>query len=102
MLCAVILERKEAFRRAFFRFLNGSVAGGVSPIPVCLSISPSHGAFDIGRIQFQNQNFETTSASTVEDVLKLGSQGWIEYAVVKISNVEYHCFKKPKRFSSYV
>jgi integrase len=56
----------------------------------------------IGRIEFQSQDFETTSVSTVEDVLKLGSQGWVEYAVVNISNVEYHCFKKPKRFSSYV
>jgi len=55
----------------------------------------------IGKIEFQSQDFETTSVSTVEDVLKLGSQGWIEYSVVKISNVEYHCFKKPKRFSSY-
>jgi hypothetical protein len=56
----------------------------------------------IGRIEFQDKDFETTSVSTVEDVLKLGSQGWVEYAVVKISNVEYHCFKKPKRFSAYV
>ena len=56
----------------------------------------------IGRIEFQSQDFETTSVSTVEDVLKLGSQGWTEYAVVKISNVEYHCFKKPKRFSCYM
>jgi len=45
---------------------------------------------------------ETTSASTVEDILRLGKEGWIEYSVVKVSNVEYHCFKKPKRFSSYV
>ncbi|MGD0071770.1 MAG: tyrosine-type recombinase/integrase [Candidatus Bathyarchaeia archaeon] len=56
----------------------------------------------IGKIQFQSQDFETTSASTVEDILKLGSQGWIEYSVAKINNVEYHCFKKPKRFSTYV
>jgi hypothetical protein len=56
----------------------------------------------IDKIEFQSQDFKTTSASMVEDVLKLGSQGWIEYVVVKINNVEYHCFKKPKRFSSYV
>ena len=56
----------------------------------------------IGKIEFQSQDFETTSVPTVEDVLRLGSEGWVEYAVVKISNVEYHCFKKPKRFSSYV
>jgi len=55
----------------------------------------------IGRIEFQNQDFETTSAATVEDILRLGKEGWIEYSVVKINNVEHHCFKKPKRFSSY-
>jgi len=56
----------------------------------------------IGKIEFANQDFETTSASTVEDILRLGKEGWIEYSVVKINNVEFHCFKKPKRFSSYV
>ncbi len=56
----------------------------------------------IGKINFQNQDFETTSASTVEDILRLGKEGWIEYSVISISNVEHHCFKKPKRFSSYV
>jgi integrase len=55
----------------------------------------------IGKIDFQESDFETTSASTVEDILKLGSEGWQEYSVVKINNIEYHCFKKPKRFSQY-
>jgi integrase len=50
----------------------------------------------IGKIQFKSDEFETTRA------LKLGQEGWVEYSVVKINNVEYHCFKKPKRFSSYV
>jgi hypothetical protein len=35
-------------------------------------------------------------------MLRLGKEGWVEYSVVKINNIEYHCFKKPKRFSSYV
>ncbi len=56
----------------------------------------------IGRIEFADKAFETTSATTVEDILRLGKEGWIEYSVIKISNVEHHCFKKPKRFSSYV
>jgi integrase len=56
----------------------------------------------IGKIQFKSDDFETTSATTVEDILRLGKEGWIEYSVVKINNIEYHCFKKPKRFSSYV
>lgn len=56
----------------------------------------------IGRIEFKDQDFETTSASTVEDILRLGKEGWLEYSVIKINNVEHHCFKKPKRFSSFV
>ncbi len=56
----------------------------------------------IGKIEFQSQDFETTSVTTVEDVLRLGKEGWIEYSVIKINNVEHHCFKKPKRFSAYV
>lgn len=56
----------------------------------------------IGKINFKDSDFETTSATTVEDILKLGKEGWIEYSVAKINNVEYHCFKKPKRFSSCV
>jgi integrase len=56
----------------------------------------------IGKIQFKSDDFETTSATTVEDILKLGKEGWVEYSVAKINNTEYHCFKKPKRFSSYV
>ena len=56
----------------------------------------------IGKINFKSDDFETTSATTVEDILRLGKEGWVEYSVAKINNVEYHCFKKPKRFSSYV
>jgi len=56
----------------------------------------------IGRIEFKDNDFETTSAATVEDILRLGKEGWIEYLVIKINNVEHHCFKKPKRCSSYV
>jgi hypothetical protein len=56
----------------------------------------------IGKINFQSQDFETTSATTVEDILRLGKEGWTEYSVIKINGIEHHCFKKPKRFSSYV
>jgi hypothetical protein len=56
----------------------------------------------MGKINFKTQDYETTSAATVKDILRLGKEGWIEYSVVKINNVEHHCFKKPKRFSSYI
>lgn len=55
----------------------------------------------IGRIEFKDTDFETTSATTVEDILRLGKEGWIKYDVVTISNVEYHCYRRPKRFNSY-
>jgi hypothetical protein len=41
----------------------------------------------IGKIQFKSNDFETTSATTVEDILKLGKEGWIEYSVAKINNI---------------
>lgn len=56
----------------------------------------------IGRIEFKDSDLETTSATTLEDILRLGKEGWVEYSVPKIGNVEYHCFKKPKRFRSYI
>jgi Integrase len=56
----------------------------------------------IGKINFQNLDYETTSATTVEDILRLGKEGWQEYSVAKINGIEHHCFKKPKRFSNYV
>ena len=55
----------------------------------------------IGKIDFQENDFETTSATTVQEILKLGSEGWVEYSKVVINSIEYHCFKKPKRFSQY-
>lgn len=55
----------------------------------------------IGRINFKDDQFETTQATTVEEILKLGSAGWIEYSIVKANGLEIHCFKKPKRFANY-
>jgi integrase/rubredoxin len=55
----------------------------------------------IGLINFKDDQFETATANTVEDILKLGAAGWIEYSVIKIGSNEIHCFKKPKRFSNY-
>lgn len=52
-------------------------------------------------LEFKNDDYETTSAVTLEDILKLGQAGWIEYSVLKTNSVEYHCFKKPKRFGNH-
>ena len=55
----------------------------------------------IGKIDFKTDDFETTSATTLDDILRLGSSGWMEYSVAHINGQEIHCFKKPKRFMSH-
>jgi len=56
----------------------------------------------IGKIDFKTDDFDTTSATKLEDILRLGSSGWIEYSVVHVNGEEIHCFKNPKRFMSNV
>lgn len=56
----------------------------------------------IGKIDLKTDDFETTSATTLEDILRPGSLGWIEYSVAHINGAEIRCFKKPKRFMANV
>lgn len=56
----------------------------------------------IGMIQFKDDQFETTTATTVEEILKLGQAGWIKYDELAINETTIHCYRKPKRFSNYV
>jgi integrase len=56
----------------------------------------------IGKIDFKTEDFDTTSATSLEDILRLGSSGWTEYSIAHINGQEIHCFKKPKRFQSNV
>ena len=51
-------------------------------------------------IDFKTEDFDTTSATKLEDILRLGSSGWSEYLIVHVNGEEIHCFKKPKRFMS--
>jgi integrase len=56
----------------------------------------------IGMIQFKDDQFETTTATTVEEILKLGQAGWVKYDELRIGENTVHCYKKPKRFSNYI
>jgi integrase len=56
----------------------------------------------IGMIQFKEDQFETTTATTIEEIMKLGQAGWVKYDEVAINASTIHCYKKPKRFSNYV
>jgi len=56
----------------------------------------------IGMIQFKDDQFETATATTIEEIQKLGQAGWTKYDEITVSGVQMHFYKKPKRFSNYV
>ncbi len=46
------------------------------------------------------EDFDTASATTVEEILQLGKDGWQKYDEITINNVQMHFYRKPKRFGS--
>jgi len=55
----------------------------------------------IGMIDFKEEEFETTTATTIEEIKKLGQAGWVKYDEITINDTQMHFYKKPKRFSKY-
>jgi hypothetical protein len=56
----------------------------------------------IGMIQFKEDQFETATATTQEEIEKLGQAGWSKYDEITINATQVHFYRKPKRFSNYV
>jgi hypothetical protein len=56
----------------------------------------------IGMIEFKDDQFETATATTIEDIQKLGQAGWAKYDEITINRMQVHSYRKPKRFSNYV
>ena len=54
----------------------------------------------IGKIHFKDDDFETTAAATLEEVLALGKAGWIKYDEITVGSTIVHVYKKPKKFQS--
>jgi hypothetical protein len=54
----------------------------------------------IGEIHFKDDDFETTAATTLEEVLALGKAGWTKYDEITVGGTVVHVYKKPKRFQS--
>ncbi|MCW4018025.1 MAG: hypothetical protein NWF00_05015 [Candidatus Bathyarchaeota archaeon] len=48
----------------------------------------------------KDDDFDVSSATTLEEVLALGKAGWVKYDEVVFNGVVYHCYRKPKRFGS--
>jgi integrase len=56
----------------------------------------------IGMIHFKDDQYETTTATTIEEISKLGVAGWNKYDEITINGMQVHFYRKPKRFSNYV
>jgi hypothetical protein len=52
----------------------------------------------IQMLNIEEDEFEVTSATTIEEIKKLGSAGWAKYDELNINGMQVHFYKKPKRF----
>jgi hypothetical protein len=51
-------------------------------------------------LHLEDDEFEVTSATTIEEIKNLGSAGWTKYDEMTVNGMQVHFYKKPKRFSN--
>jgi len=51
-------------------------------------------------MRLRDEDFDVTSATTLDEILALGKAGWQKYDEVVFKGVTYHCYRKPKRFGA--
>jgi len=51
-------------------------------------------------IEFREEDFEVTQATTPEEILALGKAGWTKFDELTFNGVCMHFYRKPKRFRS--
>jgi len=51
-------------------------------------------------IEFKDEDFDVTSATTAEDILALGKAGWQKYDEAVLNSITVHFYRKPKRFGA--
>ena len=49
-------------------------------------------------IEFKDEDYEVTSATTSEEILALGKAGWQKYDEAVFNGIHIHYYRKPKRF----
>ena len=55
----------------------------------------------IHTINFKEEDYETTNATTPEEILALGKAGWQKYDEMTVAGVQIHFYRKPKRFGGF-
>jgi len=48
-----------------------------------------------------DEDFDTTTATTTEEILELGKNGWQKYDEITISGIQVHFYRKPKQFGGF-
>jgi hypothetical protein len=56
----------------------------------------------IGMIKFGSDDYQTTTATTPEEIGELGTAGWTKYDEMTFNGVQMHFYRKPKRFGNCV
>jgi hypothetical protein len=51
-------------------------------------------------LNLEDDEFEDTSVTTIEETKKLGTAGWIKYDELTVHGEQVHFYKKPKKFST--
>ena len=51
-------------------------------------------------IEFKDEDYEETVATTPEEIRSLEKAGWAKYAEMTVASVQMHFYRKPKRFES--
>jgi hypothetical protein len=54
----------------------------------------------IQMLNLEDDEFEVTSATTIEEIKKLGTAVWIKYDELTVNCGQVHFYKKPKKFSN--
>jgi integrase len=52
----------------------------------------------IHTIEFKQEDYEETVATTPEEIRQLGKAGWTKYDEITINGTQMHFYRKPKRF----
>ncbi|MGA3289860.1 MAG: hypothetical protein ABSD42_06445 [Candidatus Bathyarchaeia archaeon] len=52
-------------------------------------------------IEFKEEDYEVTTATTPDEILALGKAGWQKYDEATFNGLTMHFYRKPKRFGSF-
>ncbi len=52
----------------------------------------------IHTIEFREEDFDETVATTPEEIRQLGKAGWAKYDETTFDGTQMHFYRKPKRF----